>query len=807
MTRKPQKKLLKEQRRAARRKAEDELAELQRRIDEIAAADAAADAPGDAAGVGAKSTTAATVAAATRFSDLPILSATLQGLTDAAFLQLTAIQRQAIPVALTGADVMGTARTGLGKTLAFLVPVVEALVRARISEHDGLAALIILPTRELAVQTFEVLTKIGKHNSFLAALVTGGKDLKYEKERVARMNVLVGTPGRVAQHLNEAVGMETANLQVLVLDEADRCLDMGFRRQIDSIVGHLPPTRQTLLFLATQLQLVEELARLSMAAPKRITAAAASAASGAAKSEGASGGAAQSEGASGGSANADGDFGDPASASASVAAASAAPPSLSHYYLTLPLDEKLNTLWSFIKLHLKAKILVFFLLLKQVQYAYESFRTLQPGILLLQLYGRHKHTARVETTHKFRQAQHACLFATDIVARGMDFPAIDWVVQVDCPEDAATYVHRVGRAARFGRRGHALLMLAPLETPMLQRLAQHHCHPKQMSIKAKARKLIRPQLQLLCFHDPVMKNLGQRAFILYARLVHVQHDREVFRFDELPWDKYAELLGLPGAPQIKLGSGNAAKERKNQLRQLLQLERANAAGDLPPSAPQRTKYDRMFERQNQTVLSKPYLSLTDHTAADDDFITVKRRDHALVEEELPDPTVPVLKRQAKRALLRKLSKHGSANKVRFDDEGNPHAVYELGDEADFELAGDARTQQQQFVEREAAVMGEADAADKEHARQKRQDKKRKRREAERRARGGDSDGDGGDGDDSDVDLDRDLERGEALADAAVAATGPRWFEQPRKRARAQPEVAEPQLLEDLEALTQRLLHE
>lgn len=797
MTRKPQKKLLKEQRRAARRKAEDELADLQRRIDEIAAADAAGDAP--AAAAAAKGTTAA--AAATRFSDLPILSATLQGLTDAAFLQLTAIQRQAIPVALTGADVMGTARTGLGKTLAFLVPVVEALVRARITEHDGLAALIILPTRELAVQTFEVLTKIGKHNSFLAALVTGGKDLTYEKERVARMNVLVGTPGRVAQHLNEAVGMETANLQVLVLDEADRCLDMGFRRQIDSIVGHLPPTRQTLLFLATQLQLVEELARLSMAAPRRIAAGAAAPESASVANAGAKAGA---------NAGAAGDLADsntPADAIGGAAAVAAAPPSLSHYYLTLPLDEKLNTLWSFIKLHLKSKILVFFLLLKQVQYAYESFRTLQPGILLLQLYGRHKHTARVETTHKFRQAQHACLFATDIVARGMDFPAIDWVVQVDCPEDAATYVHRVGRAARFGRRGHALLMLAPLETPMLLRLAHNHCHPKQMSIKAKARKLIRPQLQLLCFHDPVMKNLGQRAFILYARLVHVQHDREVFRFDELPWDKYAELLGLPGAPQIKLGSGNAAKERKNQLRQLLQLERANAAGDLPPAAPPRTKYDRMFERQNQTVLSKPYLSLTDHTAADDDFITVKRRDHALVEEELPDLSLPALKRQAKRALLRKLSKHGSANKVRFDDEGNPHAVYELGDEADFELAGDARTQQQQFVAREAAVMGEADAADKEHARQKRQDKKRKRREAERRARGADSDGDEGDGGDSDVDLDRDLERGEALADAAVAPAAPRWFEHPRKRAREQPEVAEPQLLEDLEALTQRLLHE
>ena len=102
----------------------------------------------------------------------------------------------------------------------------------------------------------------------------------------------------------------------------------------------------------------------------------------------------------------------------------------------------------------KSKILVFFSSSKQVQYTYETFRTLQPGISLMKLYGRHKQTSRLETTMKFSQAQHACLFATDIVARGLDFPAIDWVVQVDCPEDAATYVHRVGRSARFGRKGN-----------------------------------------------------------------------------------------------------------------------------------------------------------------------------------------------------------------------------------------------------------------------------------------------------------------------------------------------------------------
>lgn len=432
-------KVVKSQRKSHREKEEETLAKLQERID---AYDPVVDEK-----------------LISQFSDLPISEETARGLKEASFASLTDIQKKTIPISLKGEDVMGTAKTGSGKTLAFLIPTIESLIRNKITEYDGLAALIISPTRELAVQIFEVLVKIGKHNNFSAGLVTGGKDVKYEKERVSKMNILVGTPGRISQHLNESVGMETSNLQVLVLDEADRCLDMGFKKQIDNILGHLPPTRQTLLFSATQSDSVKDLARLSLANPKRV-------------------------------------------GISSDQELSATPESLEQYYIKIPLDEKLDVLWSFIKSHLKSKILVFFSSLKQVQYAYETFRTLQPGISLLKLYGRHKQTSRMETTMKFSQAQHACLFATDIVARGLDFPAIDWVVQIDCPEDAATYVHRVGRAARFGRAGKSLMMLLPSEeNGMLKRLNNNKIELKFMNIKQKNKKTIRPQLQSLCFQD------------------------------------------------------------------------------------------------------------------------------------------------------------------------------------------------------------------------------------------------------------------------------------------------------------------
>lgn len=710
-----------------------------------------------------------------QFLDLPITESTLEGLKEANFVSMTDIQKKTIPMALKNEDIMGTAKTGSGKTLAFLVPVMEALVRARITEYDGLAALIISPTRELAVQIFEVLTKIGKHNSFSAGLVTGGKDVQYEKERVARMNILVGTPGRVSQHLNETVGMDTSNLQVLVLDEADRCLDMGFKKQIDSIVAHLPPQRQTLLFSATQSESVKDLARLSLTNPKKI--------------------------------------------GVSSDTLAATPESLEQFYIRIPLDEKLDVLWSFIKSHLKSKILVFFSSLKQVQFTYETFRTLQPGISLLKLYGRHKQTSRMETTLKFSKAQYACLFATDIVARGLDFPAIDWVVQVDCPEDPATYVHRVGRSARFGRLGKSLLMLLPTEEEaMLKRLQSHKIEVKNMNIKQKSKRSIRPQLQSLCFKDPQMKNLGQRAFISYYRSVYVQKDKEIFKVEELPADKFAESLGLPGAPKIKIRGGDGNKEKKNMSRQLMDLERATDEGeDAESSTKVRTKYDRMFERKNQTVLSEQYLNMTgtqirkenaEDEDEEDDFMKIKRLDHALNEMDLPDMSLPSSKRSAKKALSKKLSlvDKGMPTKLVFDDDGTAHPIYELEDEEDFRKRGDAKTQKAEFVSKETEVMNEADVADKELAREKRQDKKRRRKEMERLRNEDSSDEEETVYTLGNPDLEQDLEY---LSEEEPEVKKPKWFQNDKHTRQEDDgivELDEPQTLEDLEALTARLIN-
>jgi ATP-dependent RNA helicase DDX10/DBP4 len=139
----------------------------------------------------------------------------LKGLQAAKFEKLTPIQALAIPRALKGSDVLGAARTGSGKTLAFLIPVLEILYRQKWGALDGLGALIISPTRELAVQIFEVLKSIGKFHAFSAGLVIGGKSLEDERDRLGRMNILVSTPGRLQQHLEQTTHFDSDNLQVL----------------------------------------------------------------------------------------------------------------------------------------------------------------------------------------------------------------------------------------------------------------------------------------------------------------------------------------------------------------------------------------------------------------------------------------------------------------------------------------------------------------------------------------------------------------------------------------------------------------
>lgn len=656
------------------------------------------------------------------FTDLPLCEATASGLRASHFESLTDVQARAIPLALKGADLLAAAKTGSGKTLAFLIPVLEKLYHAQWTNYDGLGALIISPTRELAVQIFDVLRKIGRYHDFSAGLVIGGKSLKEEAERIDRMNILVCTPGRMLQHLDQRFGFNVDDLQILVLDEADRIMDMGFQSAVDGLVEHLPKDRQTLLFSATQSKKVSDLARLSLKDPEYVA--------------------------------------------VHEAAAAATPTSLQQHYIVTPLPEKLDTLFGFIKESLKTKMIVFLSSGKQVRFVYETFRQLQPGIPLLHMHGRQKQEARMQVTQRFTSAKHACLFATDVVARGVDFPAVDWVVQLDCPEDVDTYIHRVGRTARYQSKGRAVLFLDPSEEGgMLKRLEQKKIPIQRINVKENKKKSIKNQLQSICFKQPDIKYLGQKAFVTYVRSIYLHKDKDIFDMEKLDLDGYATSLGLPGAPQIKMQKGQDMKKIKNAPRMNLSSgseDEDHEGGAKPRSKDDvRTKVDKMFERTNQDVLSSHYRSMVGAgaDASDDeeaDFFSAKRTlndadlDTAAGAESAIDGQAKVIdfggdtqlivdsKRREKLLKSKKklLKFKGHGQKLVFDDDGNAHPLYELIDEEDFQAQGPVEELRRQFVEGESGRVAEADIEDRELVRQRRKEKKEKRKMLERAEREG-----------------------------------------------------------------------
>ena len=798
------------------------------------------------------------------FVDIPLSQATQSGLSASHFKTTTTIQSRTIPLALQGTDILGAAKTGSGKTLAFLVPVLENLYRKKWTSYDGVGALILSPTRELAIQIFDVLRKVGRNHTFSAGLVIGGKSLQEEKERLGRMNILVATPGRMLQHLDQTAELDIGNLQMLVLDEADRIMDMGFSQTIDALVEHLPQDRQTLMFSATQTKRVSDLARLSLKEPEFV--------------------------------------------SVHEAADSATPSTLQQNYVVTPLPEKLDTLWSFIRANVKKKILVFLSSGKQVRFVYEAFRHLQPGLPLLHLHGRQKQTARLEISTKFSNSKHACLFSTDVAARGLDFPAVDWVVQVDAPEDTDTYIHRVGRTARFEHEGHAVMFLDTSEEPgMLAALEKKKVVLEKINVRQKKmQQTIRSQLQNMCFKDPELKYLGQKAFVSYVRSVHIQKDKEVFNLKKLDLEGLAASMGLPGAPRVKFVKGEDAKARKNAPRQLLAAlegsdKASSAEEDEKPKKTERnggvrTKYDRMFERQNQGVLSEHYMKLIEDDGGgevednesnaderrkvpdeEDDFLSVKRRfeagdsdldqdngadSDASSTSSLPRSSKPKATTNSKRIKTIQLSTAPSASPLTIDsnrrsklltsrkallkykgrpthrtfsdDSDTPRDKKAYQDEKTFTKADEER---RTFLEKEAERAREADVLDKEVARGKRREKIGRRKDRERAERDGrglareeDRDGDEEVGvqlapydeaGEPAVDADGDGDANERPVPKVTAKRPKKWFEdassndedggphQKKKSKKAKKrhpgEDDQPQTLEDLEAMASGLL--
>lgn len=410
---------------------------------------------------------------------------------------------------------------------AFVVPVFEKLFRARWTSSDGCGAIIISPTRELALQIFEVVKTVGsKHFGLTAGVVCGGNPFPEEQAAISKLCVVVATPGRLIQHLEQTADFDVSNCMMLVLDEADRLLDLGFTDALNTLLSYLPspPQRQTLLFSATQTKSVKDLARLSLQSPQYL--------------------------------------------SVHEAATTATPSKLTQTYVLCRLQDKLNLLYSFVRTHLQAKTIVFLSSCKQSRFVFEAFRRLRPGVPLQLLHGKMKQKRRMLVYYDFLKKPSCVLFATDIAARGLDFPSVDWVLQLDCPEDPATYIHRAGRTARFKSKGNSMMVLLPNEAKsMLPMLEQAKIPISQVKINPDTAVSITGKIAAEVAADPDLKSAAQKCFSSYVRSVYLQTNKQVFDVTALPLQEYAESLGLAIAPKVKI-SKKALKADPEELRAL-----------------------------------------------------------------------------------------------------------------------------------------------------------------------------------------------------------------------------------------------
>ena len=243
-------------------------------------------------------------------------------------------------------------------------------------------------------------------------------------------------------------------------------------------------------------------------------------------------------------------------------------------YSICQLPNKLDVIYSFIRSHLKSKVIIFLSSCKQVKFIDLAFSKLRPGIPLMCLHGKIKQQRRMHIYYDFIRKPAAILFATDVAARGLDFPSVDWVVQADCPEDVATYIHRVGRTARYKNRGRSLLLLLPNEaTEFLPLLKNANIPISEKSLNPSKLQSIGNRLQSEVAKDTELKMNAERAFKSYIRSVHLQPNKNVFDVKQLPMGAFANSLGLINTPRIKF-AGQGGEIARSELRQLKNIPHA-----------------------------------------------------------------------------------------------------------------------------------------------------------------------------------------------------------------------------------------
>ncbi|XP_066515484.1 ATP-dependent RNA helicase DDX18 [Hoplias malabaricus] len=438
-----------------------------------------------------------------------VSESTLKGVQEMGFELMTEIQHKSIRPLLEGRDVLAAARTGSGKTLAFLIPSIELIYKLRFMPRNGTGVIILSPTRELAMQTYGVLKELMTHHVHTYGLIMGGSNRSAEAQKLGNgVNILVATPGRLLDHLQNTSGFMYKNLQCLIIDEADRILEVGFEEELKQIIKLLPKKRQTMLFSATQTRKVEDLARISL------------------KKE-------------------------PLYVGVDDNKETATVDGLEQGYVVCPSEKRFLLLFTFLKKNRKKKLMVFFSSCMSVKFHYELLNYIDLPVMAI--HGKQKQTKRTTTFFQFCNADSGILLCTDVAARGLDIPEVDWIVQYDPPDDPKEYIHRVGRTARgINGKGHALLILRPEELGFLRFLKQAKVPLSEFDFSWSKISDIQSQLEKLIEKNYYLHKSSQEAYKSYVRAYDSHSLKQIYNVQTLNLQQVALSFGFKVPPYVDL---------------------------------------------------------------------------------------------------------------------------------------------------------------------------------------------------------------------------------------------------------------
>lgn len=361
-----------------------------------------------------------------KFEDYPIAAEIKRSLEAAGFKKPTDIQFKAIPAVMKGEDVLAIAQTGTGKTAAFAIPVIDKLHKQKTSSRsEGIKCVVMVPTRELAIQIAEVFTSISKHTKVKTFSVFGGVEQGPQIAKLEKgIDVLVSTPGRMFDLVSQGY-IKLDRVDTLILDEADHMLDLGFIKDIQDLIKHLPKRRQTLFFSATIDEKIKKLAYSLVRNAIRIQ----------------------------------------------ISPKNPVAKNIDHSVAFVAMDDKRFFLERVIRQNVDKKILVFVRTKVRAERVYNALERME--IKSLTIHGDKEQADRLTAMNEFKKGNVKVLIATDVSARGIDIPNVDYVINYDLPEQPENYVHRVGRTGRGTQKGIAVSFCSEEEKPVLDQIQQY----------------------------------------------------------------------------------------------------------------------------------------------------------------------------------------------------------------------------------------------------------------------------------------------------------------------------------------------